>query len=293
MFDVFDGAKNAITAFSTSLKITSSNIGNLGTTGFKRSVSSFQHVFERTLRRGRPASPFEGIGGVNPIVIGGGSTLSNVGLDFTQGDLANGGVTDIAMTQGGGMFGVTADGAQTFEYTRAGNFRFDANGNMVTQTGFQVMGIPGRINADGSFTATGTSQAISFGTRLDTTTLAWNDSQGVLHRFTRDANGNVAVNGAADAGLDTFQIAVASVRNPSGLRQTSSTNFVVTAASGPASALATPGGGVTAGRRNEQSNVQFISETIKSLEDQRSINAMLAMFRLTSDIISSFTTRLS
>ena len=292
MFDIFDSAKNSIGAFATSLRITSSNIGNLGTTGFKRSVSAFQHVFERALSQGRPASPFEGVGGINPVVIGGGSALSNVQLDFTQGDLANGDVTHIAMAQGSGMFAVTGDGGQHLEYTRAGNFRFDAAGNLVTQTGFQVMGMPGRINADGSFTATGGAQAITFGTGVDTTTFAWNDG-GVLHRFTRNANGEVQVNGAADAGLATFSIVRSVAPNPSGMRQTSATNFVATGASGTPTAVTVPGNGEVAGRRTEQSNVQFITETIKSLEDQRAINAMLAMFRLSSDIISAFTTRLS
>jgi len=290
MFDIIDSAKNAIDAYSASLRITSSNIANAGTSGFKGSTAHFQHIFERVMQRGSAASPFENIGGINPMVIGGTATLSNVAMNFSQGNLTDGGVTDMAVRTGSGMFVLTSDGGRTREFTRSGNFTFDTNGNLVTQTGLQVLGFRGSVDAAGNFTRTGDLEAITFqGTGRDTGTLAWDDQNGVLRIFTRTDDGTVALEGTA---LASFQIAVARVPNPSGLLQTSSTNFSVTAASGEATIPAPPAAGTVAGRRLEQSNVDFISQTIRSLEDQRAINSLLSMVRLSSDLISTFIQRL-
>ncbi|RMG11307.1 MAG: flagellar basal-body rod protein FlgG [Deltaproteobacteria bacterium] len=107
------------------------NLANVNTTGFKKSRTEFEEVYVETLRRadapelgGRPA-PLETGLGVRTVA----TTRS-----FAQGNLVGTeNPLDLAI-EGDGFFQVRQpDG--TVAYTRAGNFRLDATGRLVTQHG--------------------------------------------------------------------------------------------------------------------------------------------------------------
>jgi len=118
----------ALNAAQKEMNVTSNNLANASTVGFKRSYANFGDVFSND-----PAA--------NPkTAVGAGVLLTSVARDTTAGALkSTGRVTDMAI-DGRGFF-VTRDPAGTANtYSRAGNFSVDSNGNVVDPGGFRLMG---------------------------------------------------------------------------------------------------------------------------------------------------------
>ena len=128
MFTSFSTALSALSAYSTAIDVTGNNLANLSTTGFKNSTVSFYDLVTQSLGAGLGETQV-GFGVGTPVTQG----------QFTQGALENtGGATDAAI-QVDGFFIVQGTNGAT-EYTRAGNFQVDSNGNLTTATGEAVQG---------------------------------------------------------------------------------------------------------------------------------------------------------
>jgi flagellar hook protein FlgE len=132
------------------MDVVGNNIANVNTAGFKGSNAVFQDLLSQVLSGG--GAPGQLRGGTNPAQVGLGSRLASIQTNFGQGALqVTGRSTDVAI-QGDGFFMVNVGGQQL--YTRAGNFDFDGNGNLVTPDGGRVQGWmanpqTGQINANG------------------------------------------------------------------------------------------------------------------------------------------------
>ena len=130
-----------LNAAQKSMDVTSNNMANANTVGFKRSTAVFGDVFSSD-----PAS--------NPkTAVGSGVMTSSVSRDTTAGAVkTTGRVTDLAI-DGRGYFVVQdpSPGAP-MTFTRAGNFGLDANGFIVDTAGNQLMGFQAMqsFNSDGS-----------------------------------------------------------------------------------------------------------------------------------------------
>ena len=125
---------SGMTAQQTNVDVIANNIANVNTTGFKRQRANFQDLFyDVTTVPGVRA----GDQGRNPTgtQIGNGVRLSGTPRIFTPGNQeATGVATDMAI-EGEGFFKVTLpDG--TDAYSRAGDFRPDADGKLVTPDGY-------------------------------------------------------------------------------------------------------------------------------------------------------------
>jgi len=127
----------------TRMDVIGDNIANVNTVGFKRARVTFQDMFYQTLQGGSAGDAANGIGGTNPKQIGLGISLGSIDVIHTQGASSptNNG-TDL-MIQGDGFFVLsdTEDGSGNIYYTRAGNFHFDSEGNLVNSNGLFVLGI--------------------------------------------------------------------------------------------------------------------------------------------------------
>jgi len=127
----------------TKMDVLGNNISNVNTAGYKASRTTFAEMFNQTLEGA--AAPDEDLGGSNPIQVGLGSVLSSIDTVQSQGNLQTTGAdTDMAI-EGAGFF-VLRDGEQTL-YTRAGAFKPDADGYLVTAGGQRVQGW--RADSDG------------------------------------------------------------------------------------------------------------------------------------------------
>ncbi len=109
------------------LAVTSNNIANVGTSGFKRSRADFGDIFS--------TSPLQ----KSSSNIGQGVSLKQVSQEFSQGNISTSGNSlDLAIT-GDGFFPLkTPDGLQDI-YTRNGSFTLNDQNNVVNSTGQRLM----------------------------------------------------------------------------------------------------------------------------------------------------------
>ncbi len=132
---------SALSAFSEGIQILSNNIANVNTTAYKGSRSEYSDSFSNILRQAAPA-PSSGNGSNTPATqIGTGVQVASVTANNNQGTLSSTGKnTDMAIS-GAGFFRVR-DVANNVDYaTRAGDFRLDSSGYLVTSEGFRVQGL--------------------------------------------------------------------------------------------------------------------------------------------------------
>lgn len=134
---LFSGV-SGLQSHQVAMDVESNNIANVNTIGYKYSRANFSDLLAQT--RAIATAPQGELGGKNPVQVGLGSTVSSMTRIFSQGSVQNSDKnTDVAI-QGDGFFIVSPDGGNTYKYTRAGDFKFDAGGNFVDNNGFIVQG---------------------------------------------------------------------------------------------------------------------------------------------------------
>lgn len=128
----FSTPLSGLNASSAALKTVSNNLANMNTDGFKSQTTTFSDLFYQD---------YGASGSGDPIQSGLGVQVSGRTQDFTNGVISSNGVTSNMALNGSGFF-VTqaADGSQA--YTRNGDFTTNTAGQLITQSGDQVMGYP-------------------------------------------------------------------------------------------------------------------------------------------------------
>lgn len=126
-------------AHQIALDIESNNIANVNTVGFKYSRASFVDMLSQI--KLIATSPYKnGLGGQNDFSVGLGVAVEATTKVFSQGNTQNTDVkTDLAI-EGEGFFIISPDRGTTRNFTRNGEFLFDADGNLVTTGGYVVQG---------------------------------------------------------------------------------------------------------------------------------------------------------
>src|SRR5690242_7009574 len=133
---------SGLRAHQLMLDVTSNNIANVNSTGFKASQTVFEDTLSQMTRAsGAPQNNVNGsLGGTNPAQVGLGVRMSQITTNFLQGSAETTGRPTDLMISGDGFFVVKSVNEQLF--TRAGAFSFDADGRLVTPTGAAVQGWP-------------------------------------------------------------------------------------------------------------------------------------------------------
>jgi flagellar hook protein FlgE len=114
------------------------DIANINTPGYKSSEVQFEDLLSQTVSGA--SAPTSVSGGVDPTQIGLGVKVAGTEANFTQGTSEQTGNPLDLSIQGSGFF-ITQNDGQT-NYTRAGSFDLDGNGNLVTPDGSLVQGWP-------------------------------------------------------------------------------------------------------------------------------------------------------
>lgn len=128
MLNMFNTALTALNANNVAIDATGHNLANLNTSGYKATTTSFEEMVTQNL--GIDSSTTANGNGI-------GSPITT--RQFTQGSVqVTGGLLDAAIS-GNGFFTVKASDGNTY-YTRAGNFKLDTSGNLVSATGEKVQG---------------------------------------------------------------------------------------------------------------------------------------------------------
>jgi len=129
-------ASTGMGAQQLKIDVISNNLANVNTVGYKRSRADFQDLLYQTLRAPgtRNAAGQESPGGIQ---LGLGVRTSQIQKVFIAGDIQQTqNELDLAI-EGDGFFQVLLPNGET-AYTRAGNFRRNAEGAMVTADGYVV-----------------------------------------------------------------------------------------------------------------------------------------------------------
>jgi len=129
-------AATGMNAQQLRIDVTSNNIANVNTSGFKEDRAEFQDLMYQALNYAGGSTTQDTLNptGVN---VGLGTRLSGVQKNFSQGSLKQtGNPLDLAI-EGKGFFQITMpDG--TMAYTRNGSFKVDQDGTVVNANGYKL-----------------------------------------------------------------------------------------------------------------------------------------------------------
>ncbi|MDR2504198.1 MAG: flagellar hook-basal body complex protein [Deltaproteobacteria bacterium] len=127
---------------SRGMQVVGNNLANVSTVGFKQSSALYQDLFNSLVM-----SPSNNVTNISQL--GHGSNFVASRTLFSMGGLESSNtVTDMAIN-GVGFFGVIKN--DQILYTKAGNMRFDLEGNLLDPTGYNLLGH--KINEDGVVSA--------------------------------------------------------------------------------------------------------------------------------------------
>ncbi len=137
---MFSGV-SGLRVHQTKMDVIGNNIANVNTVGFKSGRVTFNEVFSQTLQGASGSSAKTGRGGRNPMQIGLGVNVSSIDTLMTEGAAQR---TDnpLDLKIEGDEFFIVSD-ANGSKYTRAGAFKIDHDGNLITSSGMKVMGWKG------------------------------------------------------------------------------------------------------------------------------------------------------
>lgn len=318
MRSLFSGV-TGLKSHQTKMDVIGNNISNVNTVGFKKSNVTFSDLFSET---SSPASgPTGTIGGINPKQIGLGSQVGSITTVHTPGSTQyTGNPTDFGI-EGDGFFIIRTPEKEVF--TRAGNFKLDEQGSLVTQDGNFVLGYPtvwqdavapvppATVGTEAGFivdpaynpAATGTSglSEIQVDTNLYTGMTV--DGTGAV---IVQAKNDIPIGGirAANPGppavtaipsaiipkgtkITLGYVATSTFTNPSGLQKLGGNNYDVSANSG-AAAIGHPGDagyGKLVGSSLEMSNVDLSEEMVNMIVTQRGFQANSRIITVSDSIL--------
>ncbi len=230
-------AASGMSAQKLNMDVIAQNLANVNTTGFKKSRADFEDLLYQNLKS--PGAETSS-GGQIPtgIQIGMGTRPVSVQKIFSQGDFSQtGNQLDMAI-EGNGFFKVISNGEEV--YTRAGSFKLDSEGYIVTSQGDRLQ------------------PEVSIPSNSVTFTI---DKGGTLAAMEADGNTVTA----------TAQMTIFNFVNPSGLKSLGGNYYSPTAASGEP-LEGNPGvdglGTVVQGSL-EISNVDVVEEMVNMIAGQR------------------------
>ncbi len=292
MYTSITGLRN----HQTMLDVVGNNIANVNTYGYKGSTTAFKTLLTQTMQGAGAPSPT--LGGTNFQQVGLGMTIDSISQQFTQGALQTTGVNTDLGIQGDGFFNVTNDptnlATNTAElaYTRAGNFKFDATGTLVTSDGQFVVGYQDADGAVAGFQlnvaatpAPGVSPegVITLPPNLYSDVIIGNDGtvSGIFNDGTGAAN---PLNGTRQT---VAQIKMSRFSNPSGLQQVGNNRWQESLNSGqPVDNVPQVNGlGQLSVGYLEMSNVDLATEFTEMIKAQRGFQANSRVITTSDEIL--------
>lgn len=254
-------AKTGLDAQQTRMSVTSHNLANVNTTGFKKGRAVFEDLLYQNVRQVGGSTSQDSVAPTG-LSLGTGVRVVATEKEYTQGNMqTTGNSLDVAVN-GRGFFQVLLpDG--TMGYTRDGNFEVSPQGELVTSSGYRVQ--PGITIPDGV-------QSITIG------------KDGVV---TAKMDGE-----AQPTQIGTLQLV--DFINPAGLQPKGENLLVESAASG-APQVGTPGlnglGYIEQGSL-EASNVNVVEELVNMIETQRAYEMNSKAISTTDQMLSYLTNQL-
>jgi flagellar basal-body rod protein FlgG len=255
-------AKTGLDAQQTRMSVTSNNLANVNTTGYKKSRAVFEDLLYQNVRQVGGSTSQDTMSPTG-LSLGTGVRIVATEKSFTQGNLSQTGNNLDMAVSGRGFFQVLLpDG--TMGYTRDGNFEVNAQGELVTVgSGYRVQ--PGIQLPDGV-------QSVTVG---------------------KDGVVTVQVSGQANP-TQIGSLQLVDFINPSGLQPRGENLFMESAASGSPQ-TGTPGlnglGTIEQGSL-EASNVNVVEELVNMIETQRAYEMNSKAISTTDQMLAFLTQQL-
>ncbi len=258
---------SGLNANTQKMSVVGDNIANVNTTGFKSTEISFDNLINKSAA------------GYTGMEIGSGVLLSDVSYNWGQGTLER--TTnpyDMAIS-GKGFFIVQTDDGEQF-YTRAGEFDFDEEGNLVNPEGYVVQGyaIPAGVDPPADPAAGLVPITIDPEVYQDITV----DEDGVYYGVVKDPD---AANFGQKVAL--FQIAVCDVNDKSSMAKMSG-NLYTKVTPGLPETFGIPetfGLGAVTPSTLEMSNVDLAKEFVNMIVAQRAFSANSKVITTSDEIL--------
>lgn len=291
MYSGISGLKN----FQSKLDVVGNNIANVNTFGYKKGRVTFKDLVSQQV--GSASAGNATTGGINPKEVGLGGTMATVDNVYNQGAMQNTGrALDVGIS-GEGFYAAMVNGQ--LQYTRAGNFYTDNQGNLVTGDGTYLVGsLTSTLPVAGGVTATPV-EANFTGPTANLNHYAATDTSAKTARYGRiqiptDAKSlSISKDGqvsfvAADGELRIAgYIVTSNFSNNAGLSKVGANNFVQSQNSG-APQFGVPGAG---GRGElvsgalEMSNVDLSEEFTEMIVAQRGFQANTRIITTSDEIL--------
>lgn len=277
MLRALSSGVSGIQQFQNRLDVIGNNIANSNTVAYKAARTDFADAFSQTLQVSSASSSGSNQAGMQ---VGSGVNTAAVKNIFTQGALNRTGVgTDLAV-DGDGFF-VVRDPVSFTEYaTRAGDFRLDSNGYLITNKGLRVQGYitglanRGDIQIDDQFAP------------------ATTDPTATMTTFSIARDGSVKVHMSDGTEFQRAVILLQRFNDPQALLKEGDNLFSGIAAAGPlGGATPTPANPGTNGLGNiessalELSNVDLANEFANLISTQRGFQASARIITVSDEIL--------
>jgi flagellar basal-body rod protein FlgG len=254
-------AKTGLDAQQTRMTVTSNNLANVNTTGYKKGRALFEDLLYQNVRQ-VGASTSQDTQAPTGLSLGTGVRVIATEKTYTQGNLTQTGNSLNVAVSGRGFFQVLLpDG--TMGYTRDGNFQTNSQGELVTSSGYTVQ--PGITIPDGA-------QSVTIG---------------------KDGVVSVQLAGQA-APTEIGSLQLVDFINPAGLQPRGENLLLESAASGTAQ-IGTPGLnglGMLEQGSLESSNVNVVEELVNMIETQRAYEMNSKAISTTDQMLEYVTNQL-
>ncbi len=257
MLKAFSTAATGMSGQQMMIDVIANNLANINTTGFKRSQINFQDLLYLKLAQAG-AEIASGVNTPTGLEIGSGVRAAATNKIFTPGEMDNTGrQLDVAIT-GDGFFQITLPTGEK-RYTRDGALQTNANGQLVTATGYSL---------EPAITIPLTATQIDIG-----------------------KDGTVSVTDASGTQSSVGTLQLVRFPNPAGLSNEGDNLYSETLASGTPT-TGTPGqnglGFIQAGML-EKSNVQMVTELVNLITAQRAYEINARAIKAGDDMLQTAT----
>ncbi len=285
MFNALPMLQNSIAATSEAMTLLSTDAQAFQTDGYKQQQYTFASIFNSEVNA--VGGRYGRFGGAHNQTMSQGVTLVPMGYDMSQGGIKTAQKLNAAIS-GQGFFILQPENSVQHLMTRASDFVFTADGTLIDVFGRKVKGYK-VVNG-----VPDKSEMVDI--KVDPTTYNTSDvgfeENGVLttnYQARASARDNGQSAESLPAGDQLFQLALASVPNPSQMEMVQGNAFMTTLKSGSISYYGVANEsnlGSVIGGSSESSNVNPAETTVTGIQLQRGYNATQAALTMTNRFLT-------
>ena len=272
MLTSLTSAVSGLDDFQEQMDVIGNNIANVDTTGFKAGVVDFADAFSNTLQA--PAAASGSSNSSSSVQIGTGVEVTGINNNWLQGALSTTGVPSDLAISGNGFF-MVEDSLTGEKYaTRAGDFSVNTQGNLVTDTGEEVLGY-----TDSTLSTIGPIKID--GTGAPNTTASFSS-------FSISGTGQINVTMSDGSTFVRGQVLLQNFQDPGALVSVGNNLYSNTTNAGPLANMEAPGttglGTIQSGAL-ELSNVDLSNEMANLITAQRAFEANSKIISTSDEIL--------